>query len=41
MNKFMIKLSFETWNSVFDSNDVDSMSIFIIHTLVFPNKKLN
>lgn len=34
-------LSFETWDSVFDSNDADSMSIFIIHILVFSNKKLN
>ena len=41
LNKFMIKLSFETWGSVFDSNDVDSMSIFIIHILVYSNKKLN
>jgi len=41
MNKFMIKLSFETWDSIFDSNDVDSMSVFIIHILVFYNKKLN
>jgi len=36
----MIKLSFETWDSVFDSNDVDSMSVLIIHILIFSNKKL-
>ena len=41
MNKFMIKLTFETLGSVFDSNVVDSMSIFKIHILLFPNKKLN
>jgi hypothetical protein len=32
MNKFMIKLSFETWGSVFDSNDVDSVSNYFHNT---------
>ena len=32
MNKFMTKLNFETLDSVFDSNDVDSMSDYFHNT---------
>jgi hypothetical protein len=40
MNKFMIKLSYETWDSIFIMILI-YLTIFIIHILGFFHKKLN
>jgi len=43
MNKFIIKLSYETWGSIFDSNDIGWVFNYFCNTqlrILYPNSRI-